>query len=142
MLANAPWIIYGPSGHNNSGETVNLTAHGAQGCEVWIDWMRDPLSNDRDIIFAEIRNFVFRLSYEYALQSYWPDTFKVLTSKAFKTQNLYQIVWWHWGASLGVTLLIVACVTPTFWGFWALTLVPSMSPLETAGAFDGSAVAR
>lgn len=140
LFSNAPWVIYGPNGHNNTGETVNLTAHGAQGCEVWIDWMRDPLSNDRDFIFAEIRNFMFRLSYQYALLSYWPSTFATIPSKAFETQNLYQVAWWHWGASLGITLLIVLCVTPTFWGFWALSLMPTMSPLETARAFDTSAV--
>jgi hypothetical protein len=138
MFANAPWIIYGVDGHNHSGETVNLTAHGAQGCEVWIDWERDGLHNDRDVIMAEIRQFMFRLSYQYARSS---STYTSLRGHAYESQNLYQITWWHWGASLGVTLLIVLCVTPTFWGFWALSRVPTMSPLETARAFDTTVLA-
>jgi hypothetical protein len=138
IFANAPWVIYGPNGHENTGETVNLTAHGAQGCEVWIDWRRDSLENDRDVIMAEIRKFMFHLSYEYALLPYQPS---VLPGQAFETQNLYNITWWHWAASLGVTLLIVSCVTPTFWGFWALSRIPTMSPLETARAFNAPVLA-
>lgn len=141
IFANAPWVVYGPDGDDHSGDTVNLTAHGAQGCEVWIDYLRDPLSNDRDVIMAEIRKFMFHLSYEYALASYYTETYTPLPGQAYETQNLYQITWWHWGASLAVTLLIVLCVTPTFWGFWALSRVPTMSPLETARAFDAPVLA-
>ncbi|KIW18094.1 hypothetical protein PV08_02381 [Exophiala spinifera] len=136
--ANAPWIIYGQDGRETSGDTVNLTAHGAQGCEVWIDWERDPLSNDRDVIMAEIRRFMFRLSYEYS-NSASLTTYPPLLARAFVTQNLYQVSWWHWVASLAVTLVIVACVSLTFWGFWALTRLPTMSPLETAQAFQAAA---
>lgn len=139
IFANAPWIIYGADGHNHSGETVNLTEHGAQGCEVWMDWQRDPLSNDRDVIMAEIREFMFHLSYQSARRS---SIYTPLRGHGFQSQNLYQITWWHWGASLGVTLLIVLCVTPTFWGFWALSKVPTMSPLETAQAFDTTVLAN
>jgi hypothetical protein len=141
IFANAPWVVYGKNGHTNTGDTVNLTAHGAQGCEVWIDYLRDPLHNDLAVIMGSIRNFMFHLSYEYALQNYYPSKYAQLTAQAFETQNLYQITWWHWGASLGVTLLIVVCVTPTFWGFWALSRVPTMSPLETARAFDAPVLA-
>jgi hypothetical protein len=88
---------------------------------------------------AEIRQFMFRLSYQYARSS---SVYASLRGHAFESQDLYQITWWHWGASLGVTLLIVLCVTPTFWGFWALSRVPTMSPLETARAFDTTVLAN
>ena len=86
IFANAPWIVYGPNGDEKSGDTVNLTAYGAQGCEVWIDWKRDGLHNDRDVIMAEIRNFMFHLSYEYALHSHDPSTYTPLPGQAFETQ--------------------------------------------------------
>jgi hypothetical protein len=50
--------------------------------------------------------------------------------------TFYQVSWsWYFG-SLGITLGIVLFILPTFYGFWTLARVTTLSPFETARAFQ------
>jgi hypothetical protein len=50
--------------------------------------------------------------------------------------TFYRVSWsWYYG-SLVITLGIVLLILPTFYGFWTLAQVPSLSPFETARAFQ------
>jgi hypothetical protein len=50
--------------------------------------------------------------------------------------TFYRVSWsWYFG-SLGITLGIVLFILPTFYGFWTLARVTTLSPFETARAFQ------
>lgn len=50
--------------------------------------------------------------------------------------TFYRVSWsWYYG-SLGITLGIVLLILPTFYGFWTLSQAASLSPFETARAFQ------
>jgi hypothetical protein len=52
------------------------------------------------------------------------------------SENVYYVLWRYWGASFGVTFAIILFILPTYYGFWTLARKTSLSPLETARAFQ------
>lgn len=48
----------------------------------------------------------------------------------------YRVDYRFWGVSVLVTLLSAIFVVPTFYGFWVLTRETTLSPIETARAFN------
>lgn len=54
----------------------------------------------------------------------------------YRSKNVYQVMWKYWGASCAITLCIVLFILPTFYGFWTLARKTTLSPFETARAFN------
>ena len=48
----------------------------------------------------------------------------------------YKIKYKYWGASATITIFIVLMIVPLFWGFWTLDRRTTLSPFETAAAFQ------
>lgn len=141
IFANGPGLLYGPNGEENQGDKIDMDSYGKKGCEVFLDTDDYPLSLEKTEILNSIRQFMFYLSLYYGYDQTFGVPPLIRDTTNMVAQNRYHVVWWHWAASLGVTLLVVLCVTPTFWGFWNLARPPTMSPLETARAFNAPVLA-
>jgi hypothetical protein len=65
----------------------------------------------------------------------WPKAVTAEMTQLISLQR-YQVVWYWWGASCAVTLCIIIFILPTFYGFWTLARKTTLSPFETARAFN------
>lgn len=52
----------------------------------------------------------------------------------------YEVLYRYWAGSLAVTLTVMLMITPTFWGFWRLRGIATLSPVDTAIAFGAPVV--
>lgn len=76
-----------------------------------------------------------------AYNTWYDSIFLRLTQtwdKASATQPAlrYNIRFKYWGASVTVTTCVILMIVPLFWGFWTLDRRATLSPFETAAAFD------
>lgn len=90
-------------------------------------WAGEKWEGETDHIFTEIRKG-------------WqpPDPYPQTIAKSFEEigRNEYKVVWYWWGAHVAVTLLVILFILPTFYGFWTLARKTTLSPFETARAFQ------
>jgi hypothetical protein len=100
-----------------------------------------------DFMLDQIRTSLFYTSVQYsAAERNWnaiggipnPDadieTFDLLDDVV--TISVYKVGWKWWWESVAVTVTIVLFILPTFYGFWMFTRKTTLSPFETARAFN------
>ncbi|KAH8687928.1 hypothetical protein BGZ60DRAFT_394855 [Tricladium varicosporioides] len=97
--------------------------------------------NPSDHILDQIRQTLLYTSI-YVADIFPGDSVRQTIPETFSNVivNEYQILWRWWAASLTVTCAIVIIILPTFYGFWTLARKPTLSPFETARAFQAPVV--
>lgn len=112
-------------------------------CDITLDYFgRDGYGSPSDDLLSQIKTTLYYTSI-WATQntsSIWPagefpEPQKVLSDFTLTDVVRYRVIWYWWGASVCVTLLVVLFILPTFYGFWTLARKTTLSPFETARAF-------
>lgn len=87
-----------------------------------------------------LMNMVNNLTLE-EYDAFFPNQFINMSQNFAKADQMqdalkYNIRYKYWGASVAVTMAIILMIVPLFWGFWTLDRRATLSPFETAAAFD------
>jgi len=110
--------------------TINQLMLGAGATQFTTQWYNNDTfwnvwSNMSDVAGTEFWNKEFNAE-------------SVTAPKADQTQDVlrYKIRYVYWGASVAVTVCVVLMIIPLFYGFWRLDRRATLSPFETAAAFN------
>jgi hypothetical protein len=87
-------------------------------------------------MMATARELAFRVSHKAADST--NNLVYLIDGQEARSVLVYKSDFKYMGLALMVTILGVACVLPTFRGWWNLGRNVSMNPLEIAKAFDGT----
>lgn len=115
------------------------------GCGFWFNSPMDPETNKRDMqsLVAMINEIMFAISIDISNTD--PNNKHVMKSVPasiftesihFKTRYLYMM-----GAIIS-SVVCIACVLPTYWGYWQLGRNVSLGPFEIAHAFRSPMTAQ
>jgi hypothetical protein len=97
-------------------------------------------STPADDLLYQIRNTLFSISILVATDL--TDASQTATDLIFQeSATLYSIAWRYWGGTVLVTICILLFILPTYYGFWTLARKTTLSPFETARAFNAPALA-
>ena len=144
------------SAGSNAGTTFNPSPTSDNFCEInYLGLTVDDAGDDSDIL-AQIRGDVRQLAFMSSVMQFYKEVVDYLIHDgkgdyflenaqpiyATQTQTLlrYNIKWVFWIASLVVTLTICSMIAPTFYGFWKLNRVATLSPFDTAAAFKAPGI--
>jgi len=110
--------------------TLNQLMLGASAAQFTTQW------NNNDTIMDTWYNLPSPADSEFFTKEFNAESITVL--KADQTQSIlrYEIRYAYWGASVAVTVGVVLMIIPLFYGFWHLDRRATLSPFETAAAFN------
>ena len=124
-----------PEGSDAGYCNITLAGLSDVGDTVNTDLLPNILSSLRQLMFASSVYGSFN-NYFYYTASNWD--YYVQSPQAIQSSpiTIYEIYYRYWAASLAVTLTIIVIIIPTFYGYWTLARRTTLSPFETARAFN------
>ncbi|KAF7189152.1 hypothetical protein HII31_09574 [Pseudocercospora fuligena] len=96
-------------------------------------------SDPTDYLLQQARNLMFRTALAQANATTMQD---VTSAMEMRTVTVYKTHYNFLGSAVGVTFVAIGVVLATFNGFWLLGRSVTMSPIETAKAFNAPLLAQ
>ncbi|EME85511.1 uncharacterized protein MYCFIDRAFT_206533 [Pseudocercospora fijiensis CIRAD86] len=96
-------------------------------------------SDPTDYLLQQARNLMFRTAFAQANATTMQN---VTSATETRTVTVYKTHYAFLGSAVGVTLVAIGVVLATFNGFWLLGRSVTLSPIETAKAFNAPLLAQ